>query len=68
MNGIYWLRKGGGAYNGRCLERPEKLWETVISQKLPSPMPLSSQMAEPELYPKPIDACIVHYFEMETLH
>lgn len=48
MNDIYWLKKGGGTYNGRCLERPEKLWETVISQKLPSPMPLSSQVAEPE--------------------
>lgn len=67
INVIYWLRKGGTP-NGKWLERPERQQETLTSQKLTSPMPLSSQVQNQNLYPKPIHTHIVHYFELEPPH
>lgn len=49
MNCIYWLNKEKKL---TWLERLESHWETVASQKSTSPMPLSSQVAEPEFVTK----------------
>lgn len=52
INGIYWLRKGG-APNGKWLERSERRLETDFPETNWS-MPLSSQVQNQNLYPKPM--------------
>lgn len=52
MSDTYWLKKGGGAYSRVQLERPEKHQETEILYKSTSPIPLSTQVTEPEFVTK----------------
>lgn len=52
INGIYWLRKGG-APSGKWLERSKRRLETGFPETSWS-MPLSSQVQNQNLYPKPM--------------